>query len=98
MRVPCTAYRMIWVGADGVVQLCYVTFVLGNLHQKRLREMLFTDEHKKACLDAFNLACPNCHCERSSRIVTDATSYGYYTTGISLGDKGRREVDVVPLA
>lgn len=30
MRVPCDAYEMIWVGADGTVQLCYVTSKLGN--------------------------------------------------------------------
>lgn len=82
MRVPCTAYRMIWVGADGTVQLCYVTFKLGNLHQTRLRDLLFTSEHKKACRDAFALKCPNCHCERDDRIRTDAASQRLY--GLSL--------------
>jgi cyclic pyranopterin phosphate synthase len=68
MRVPCDARHLIWVGADGTVQLCYVTFKLGNLHQQRLRDMLFTDAHRQAAKDAFLLNCPNCHCERDSRI------------------------------
>ncbi|MGD0669094.1 MAG: radical SAM protein [Bryobacteraceae bacterium] len=79
MRVPCTAYRLIWVGADGTVQLCYVTFKLGNLHKQRLREMLFTDAHYRACRDAFALNCPNCHCERDDRIRADSTSHRLFT-------------------
>jgi MoaA/NifB/PqqE/SkfB family radical SAM enzyme len=79
MRVPCTANRLIWVGADGTVQLCYVTFKLGNLHQMRLRDMLFTREHKQACRDAFALKCPNCHCERDLRIRMDSASRRVYS-------------------
>jgi molybdenum cofactor biosynthesis enzyme MoaA len=79
MRVPCNAYRMMWVGADGTVQLCYVTFKLGNLHQQRLREMLFTAEHKAAARGAFLLDCPNCHCQRFERIQTDKTSLRPYS-------------------
>ncbi len=74
MRVPCTAYELIWVGADGSVQLCYVTFKLGNLHQTRLRDMLFRDSHREACQNAFRLNCPNCHCERDSRVQRDIPS------------------------
>ena len=79
MRVPCTAYRLIWVGADGTVQLCYVTFKLGNLYKQRLRELLFTDAHYRASRDAFALNCPNCHCERDDRIRSDGASYNSYT-------------------
>jgi len=68
MRVPCDAYKLIWVGADGTVQLCYVTFSLGNLHRERLRDILFRTEHTRAARDAFLLKCPNCHCERDDRI------------------------------
>jgi len=68
MRVPCDAYNMVWVGADGSVKLCYVTFDLGNLHEKRLRDMLYGPEHRAAARDAFRLNCPNCHCERDNRI------------------------------
>ncbi len=68
MRVPCERYRLIWVGADGTVQLCYVTFKLGNLHEHRLSEMLFSAEHKQASRDAFALRCPNCHCSYHNRI------------------------------
>lgn len=68
MRVPCDVKNLLWVGADGTVQLCYVTFKLGNIRERRLREMLFTDAHHQAARDAFQLNCPNCHCERDGRI------------------------------
>ena len=68
MRIPCDAYDMIWVGADGSVRLCFVTFPLGNLHQSSLREILGTDTHKRAARDALRLACPNCHCKRDTRV------------------------------
>jgi cyclic pyranopterin phosphate synthase len=68
MRVPCDKYQMIWVGADGTVQLCYVTFKLGNLRQQRLREMLFSPAHRQAARDAFAVRCPNCHCSYDARI------------------------------
>ncbi|MCW8087740.1 radical SAM protein [Sabulicella glaciei] len=68
MRVPCDVSNLIWVGADGSVQLCYVTFKLGNIRESPLRDMLFTPTHRQAARDAFQLNCPNCHCERDSRI------------------------------
>lgn len=74
MRVPCDRYRLIWVGADGTVQLCYVTFKLGNLHDKRLAQMLFTAEHRQFARDAFALRCPNCHCSFHKRIEIHAPS------------------------
>jgi molybdenum cofactor biosynthesis enzyme MoaA len=68
MRVPCDVHRLLWVGADGTVQLCYVTFKLGNIRERRLRDMLFTPEHRDAAQNSFRLNCPNCHCERDTRI------------------------------
>jgi len=67
MKIPCDRYKLLWVGPDGTVQMCYVTFKLGNLHEKRLADMLFTPEHRKAAQDAFKLECPNCHCSYHSR-------------------------------
>jgi cyclic pyranopterin phosphate synthase len=78
MRVPCTAYEMIWVGADGTVQMCYVTFRLGNLHERRLRDLLFSKEHRCAARDAFQLNCPNCHCSSNERIMRHAPSVRRY--------------------
>ena len=78
MRIPCDAYKLIWVGADGTVQLCYVTFKLGNLHERRLRDTLYGPEHQKAAREAFLLECPNCHCERDSRIKKHAASRRRY--------------------
>ncbi len=80
MRVPCDAYRMIWVGADGTAQLCYVTFKLGNVHRTRLRDMLFSDTHRRAAGDAYALHCPNCHCEASNRIKKHLPSRLKYST------------------
>jgi cyclic pyranopterin phosphate synthase len=68
MRIPCDSQEMLWVGADGTVQQCYVTFPLGNLHQQPLRDMLFTDAHRQASRDSFELNCPNCHCNYDRRI------------------------------
>lgn len=78
MRVPCDRYRLIWIGANGVVQLCYVTFVLGNLHEHRLRELVFTPAHAEASRDAFQLNCPNCHCAFDSRTRLHASSRRAY--------------------
>lgn len=69
MRVPCHSYRLVWVGADGTVQMCYVTFNLGNLHNNRLSELVFSPEHRRAALDAFSLHCPNCHCDFANRTL-----------------------------
>lgn len=81
MRVPCTAGDLIWVGPDGTVQLCYVTFKLGNLHEQRLRDMLFTPEHVDAARKAFALKCPNCHCESGDRIMRHMPSRARYSGG-----------------
>jgi len=78
MRVPCDARNLLWVGADGTVQMCYVTFRLGNLHERRLPEMLFGDAHKQAARDAFALNCPNCHCERDMRVQKHLPSRRLY--------------------
>jgi cyclic pyranopterin phosphate synthase len=68
MRVPCDSHQMLWVGADGTVQQCYVTFRLGNLHEKRLPDLLFTEAHRNAARGSFELTCPNCHCHYDQRI------------------------------
>jgi MoaA/NifB/PqqE/SkfB family radical SAM enzyme len=78
MRVPCDAKRLIWVGPDGTVQLCYVTFKLGNLHSARLKEILFTEEHNRAARDAFLLNCPNCHCGYGKRTMSHSATRNLY--------------------
>jgi Iron-sulfur cluster-binding domain len=88
MRVPCTAYEMIWVGADGTVQMCYVTFRLGNLHQSRLRDLLRTAAHTCAARDAFQLNCPNCHCGSNERIMRHAPSRRRYAQAMDGEDGG----------
>ena len=79
MRVPCDARKLLWIGADGSVMLCYVTFPLGNLHEKRLRDILYTPDHHQAARDAFALNCPNCHCESAARIEKHGASNRKYS-------------------
>lgn len=79
MRIPCDARKLLWVGADGSVMLCYVTFPLGNLHETRLSEILYTQAHHQAARDAFQLDCPNCHCEAASRVEKHAPSFRKYS-------------------
>ncbi len=78
MKVPCNASQMIWIGADGTVQLCYVTFKLGNLHENRLSDMLFGGTHMKAGQDACALKCPNCHCAYDTRVLKHGPSFSRY--------------------
>jgi cyclic pyranopterin phosphate synthase len=80
MRIPCDKYQMIWVGADGTVQLCYVTYKLGNLHERRLTEILFSPAHRQAARDAFAVRCPNCHCSYDARIQKHLPSRRAYST------------------
>ena len=85
MQVPCDASQMIWVGADGSVQLCYVTFPLGNLHQNRFRDLVYTATHRTAVQDAFALKCPNCHCGYDTRVEKDARSARHYRKLLNQG-------------
>ena len=93
MRVPCDAYQMIWVGADGTVKLCYVTFTLGNLHQTRLRDLMFTPAHCEAARNAYELNCPNCHCEASTRIQKHLPSRLQYSRPQPFESRGARSSD-----
>ena len=86
MRVPCDSHQMLWVGADGTVQQCFVTFRLGNLHEQRLSTMLFTDAHRRAARDSFALNCPNCHCNFDRRTEKHAPSMALY--GLRRADRG----------
>src|SRR5262249_48814107 len=79
MRLPCDAYQMIWAGADGTVQLCYVTFKLGNLHEKRLSQMLFGAEHTVAARAAYGVNCPNCHCGYDFRVQKSLSARRHFT-------------------
>lgn len=79
MKVPCDSHQMLWVGADGTVQQCYVTFRLGNLHENRLRDMLFTPAHVQAARDSYALNCPNCHCHYPARILKHSPSLKRYS-------------------
>lgn len=79
MRVPCTESTLIWVGADATVQMCYVTFKLGNLRKARLSEILFTKEHQNAARDCVSLNCPNCHCSYDKRVNMHLPTRRYYS-------------------
>jgi MoaA/NifB/PqqE/SkfB family radical SAM enzyme len=85
MRVPCDAYEMIWIGADGTVQLCDTTFQLGNVKERRLREILFGEAHRCAARDGFLLNCPNCICRVDPRIQKHAASVRRYRPSAGIG-------------
>jgi cyclic pyranopterin phosphate synthase len=87
MRVPCDKYRMLWIGADGTVQLCYVKFVLGNLHETRLRDILYGAEHTEAARRAFQLDCPNCHCGYDQRTRKHTPSRRRYRRVATNGER-----------
>jgi molybdenum cofactor biosynthesis enzyme MoaA len=97
MRVPCDSHQMIWVGADGTVQQCYVTYHLGNLHEQRLRQMLHTPAHRAHARDSFALGCPNCHCHYDGRINKHAPSLRTYAAGAPAPTDAAREPMPRPL-
>ena len=86
MRVPCDAYSMIWIGADGSVQLCDTALPLGNVNQTRLRDILFGPAHIKAAQDAFRLNCPNCTCLIDSRIQKHMPSVRQLSRALAGGE------------
>lgn len=79
MRVPCTENDLIWIGADGTVQMCYVTFKLGNLHSNRLPELLYGPAHRQAARDCVALRCPNCNCSYDKRVSLHAPARRRYS-------------------
>jgi MoaA/NifB/PqqE/SkfB family radical SAM enzyme len=87
MRVPCDSHQQLWVGPDGTVQQCYVTFRLGNLHETRLKDMLNTPCHKKAAVDSYRLNCPNCHCFYGRRVEKHGPSITRYTNLLAGGSR-----------
>jgi MoaA/NifB/PqqE/SkfB family radical SAM enzyme len=84
MRVPCDAYQLVWIGADGTVQLCDTALPIGNIRERPLREILFSEAHEKAARDAFCLNCPQCLCKIESRILKDAPSMYRYRRELPL--------------
>lgn len=98
MKVPCDRDSMLWIGPDGSVQLCYVTFPLGNLNNKRLREMVHTPVHRDAVRNCRALNCPNCHCGYSSRIDKHRKSRRHYMRVYKrrYSDQGATYGDPVP--
>jgi MoaA/NifB/PqqE/SkfB family radical SAM enzyme len=78
MRVPCHSHQLLWVGPDGTVQQCYVTFKLGNLYEKRLHELTHTPAHRRASQDSQALRCPNCHCGFDVRVERHGPSAARY--------------------
>jgi cyclic pyranopterin phosphate synthase len=76
--IPCDAYELIWVGADGSVQLCDTHFPLGSLREERLRDILFSPAHCRAAIDGFRLRCPACMCKIDSRMRRHTASIHRY--------------------
>ncbi len=87
MRVPCDAYELLWIGADGSLQLCDTALPLGNVRTQRLRDILFSEAHAQAARDAFRLNCPNCTCCAETRIAKHGASYRRYSHRLA-GESG----------
>ncbi|WP_432257067.1 radical SAM/SPASM domain-containing protein [Limimaricola sp. AA108-03] len=83
MRLPCTSHDMLWIGPDGTVQMCFVTFKLGSLHEHRLSELLFNERHRSFARHAFNLKCPNCNCGYDKRVNLHRPSRAAYAAGMN---------------
>jgi MoaA/NifB/PqqE/SkfB family radical SAM enzyme len=79
MRIPCTAYQMLWIAPDGSVMLCHVTFLLGNLHDQPLRNILRSRNYYQAARNGFKLKCPNCYCNSNDRIMRHRASLKKYS-------------------
>lgn len=92
MKVPCDSQQLLWVGADGTVQQCYAAFRLGNLHERRLLDLLFTPQHRQYALDAYRLDCPNCHCRYPGRIQKHAPSFRKYSDVVRGLDAQSRQI------
>jgi cyclic pyranopterin phosphate synthase len=78
IKAPCDMYKHIWIGADGSVKLCYPAFPLGNINKTRLTEVLYTEKHVRAAQSAFQLKCPQCHCNRITRVQRDFQTRAQY--------------------
>ena len=98
MRVPCDMYNFLWIGADGSVQLCYAAFPLGNVNEKRLLDIVGQPAHIRAARDAFQLNCPNCHCERETRMEKHLGSRLTYGFGRLSSARKPREHNDSPLS
>ncbi|MBE9637386.1 hypothetical protein [Salipiger mangrovisoli] len=49
-------------------QLCFVIARMGNLHERRLTEMLSNGTHKRLARDAVILDCPDCNCGLDTQV------------------------------
>lgn len=79
-EVPCDMYKHLWIGPDGSVKLCYSDFPLGSIHSTRLRNLVYSGEHREAAQAAFKLQCSGCNCNRDTRTARDLKSqirYGW---------------------
>ena len=80
MKVPCYMYDDLWVGPNGMVQVCQKSHDLGNINETRLKDILNSDLHKQAAKDCFTLQCSNCHVRFDSRTRNHLSSRAKYKT------------------
>ena len=78
MKVPCYMYDDLWVGPNGMVQVCQKSHDLGNINKTSLTNILNSDLHKQAAQDCFNLQCSNCHVRFDSRTRHHLSSRAKY--------------------
>jgi cyclic pyranopterin phosphate synthase len=66
--VPCYRYQYLWVAANGEVRVCQKAALLGNVNDKRLSEILYSDDHTQSARDCFALKCSGCHVDYDMRV------------------------------
>jgi len=76
--IPCYRYNYLWIAANGEVRVCQKAALLGNVNEKRLIDILNTNEHIQSTRDCFNLKCTGCHVGWEKRTTTTPQSRKKY--------------------
>ena len=74
MNIRDTRLPILLLAAVAGFHMITLLLSLGNLNDKRLRDMLFTGTHCQAARDGFALKCPTCMCKIDSRIRRHSAS------------------------
>ena len=69
--IPCyMGYQNIYIGAHGEVYSgCWVLKPLGNLRERKLEEVMSSEEYKKRLYNMFMKKCPGCSCGYSGNLL-----------------------------
>lgn len=66
----CMGYQTIYIGAHGEVYSgCWVLKPIGSLREKKLEEIINSEEYKKRLYNMFMKKCPGCTCGYSTNLL-----------------------------